>query len=103
MLTVLPKSSTVSIWTTWAEDRIKTQNGRELPDIINFKEKKEMDIMEMTRELGKALQQDDRYTAYMLAKQANDNDQELQEDIAHFAAPEAFWINSAGRKTGRTG
>lgn len=43
-----------------------------------------MDIMEMTRELGKALQQDDRYTAYMLAKQANDNDQELQEDIAHF-------------------
>ena len=43
-----------------------------------------MDIMEMTRELGKALQQDDRYTAYMLAKQANDNDAELQEDIAHF-------------------
>lgn len=43
-----------------------------------------MDIMEMTRELGKALQQDDRYTAYMLAKQANDEDKELQEDIAHF-------------------
>ena len=43
-----------------------------------------MDIMEMTRELGKALQQDDRYIAYMLAKQANDNDKELQEDIARF-------------------
>ena len=36
-----------------------------------------MDIMEMTRELGKALQQDDRYTAYMLAKKANDDDKEL--------------------------
>lgn len=43
-----------------------------------------MDIMEMTRELGKAIQQDDRYTAYMLAKQANDEDKELQEDIARF-------------------
>ena len=43
-----------------------------------------MDIMEMTRELGKALQNDDRYTAYMLAKKANDDDKELQEDIAHF-------------------
>ena len=43
-----------------------------------------MDIMEMTRELGKALQQDDRYIAYMLAKQANDEDKELQADIAHF-------------------
>ena len=43
-----------------------------------------MDIMEMARELGKALQQDDRYVAYMLAKQANDEDKELQEDIARF-------------------
>lgn len=43
-----------------------------------------MDIMEMTRELGKAIQQDDRYTAYMLAKQANDEDKELQEDIDRF-------------------
>lgn len=43
-----------------------------------------MDIMEMTRELGKAIQQDDRYTAYMLAKQANDEDKELQEDIDCF-------------------
>ena len=43
-----------------------------------------MDIMKMTRELGKAIQQDDRYTAYMLAKQANDEDKELQEDIDRF-------------------
>lgn len=43
-----------------------------------------MDIIEMTRELGKALQADDRYTAYMLAKQANDNDTVLQALINGF-------------------
>ncbi|MDE7365722.1 MAG: YlbF family regulator [Ruminococcus sp.] len=43
-----------------------------------------MDIIEMTRELGKALQTDDRYTAYMLAKQANDNDTVLQALINGF-------------------
>lgn len=43
-----------------------------------------MDIIKMTRELGKAIQQDDRYIAYMLAKQVNDNDKELQGDIDRF-------------------
>lgn len=43
-----------------------------------------MDIIEMTRELGKALQNDDRFIAYSLAKQANDNDEELQKLIADF-------------------
>ena len=43
-----------------------------------------MDIIEMTRELGKALQNDDRYIAYDLAKRANDNDEELQKQIASF-------------------
>ena len=43
-----------------------------------------MDIMEMTRELGKALQADDRYIAYNLAKQVNDNDTELQQQITDF-------------------
>lgn len=43
-----------------------------------------MDIIEMTRELGKALQNDDRFTAYMLAKQVNDNDTELQDLINGF-------------------
>lgn len=45
-----------------------------------------MDIIQMTRELGKALQQDDRYIAYTLAKQANDNDAVLQADIEKFTA-----------------
>lgn len=44
-----------------------------------------MDIIEMTRELGKALQNDDRYIAYNLAKQVNDNDKELNEDIGRFS------------------
>ena len=43
-----------------------------------------MDIIEMTRELGKALQNDDRFIAYSLAKQANDNDAELQKLISDF-------------------
>lgn len=43
-----------------------------------------MDVIKMTRELGKAIQQDDRYIAYTLAKQVNDDDKELQADIARF-------------------
>ena len=43
-----------------------------------------MDIMEMTRELGRAIQNDDRYIAYNLAKQVNDEDKELQEQIDSF-------------------
>ncbi|MBE6826744.1 MAG: YlbF family regulator [Ruminococcus sp.] len=43
-----------------------------------------MDIIQMTRELGKALQADDRYIAYNLAKQANDNDAQLQDLIGAF-------------------
>lgn len=43
-----------------------------------------MDIIEMTRELGKAIQADDRYIAYCLAKQANDEDEKLQALINAF-------------------
>lgn len=43
-----------------------------------------MNVIEMTRELGKAIQQDDRYIAYNLAKQVNDNDAELQKLIGDF-------------------
>ncbi|MBR1822662.1 MAG: YlbF family regulator [Ruminococcus sp.] len=44
-----------------------------------------MDVIELTRELGKAIQQDDRFIAYDLAKQANDNDTELQADMERFS------------------
>ena len=43
-----------------------------------------MDIIQMTRELGKAIQADDRYIAYCLAKQANDDDEQLQNLINAF-------------------
>lgn len=43
-----------------------------------------MNVIELTRELGKALQQDERYIAYHAAKLANDNDAELQDLISDF-------------------
>ena len=43
-----------------------------------------MTIIEKTRELGVMIQQDERYIAYNLAKDANDADEELQEMINNF-------------------
>jgi len=43
-----------------------------------------MDIIKMTREFGKELQKDERYIAYMNAKTANDNDENLQNMIHEF-------------------
>lgn len=61
-----------------------------------------MDVIEMTRELGKALQQDDRYIAYSLAKQVNDNDKELQEDIERFSALRSELNDVMSRKNPET-
>lgn len=43
-----------------------------------------MTIIEMTRELGKMIQADERYLNYQKAKENNDNDSELQELIGNF-------------------
>lgn len=43
-----------------------------------------MDVIELTRQLGAAIQADERYKNYMAAKIANDNDEYLQEDIGEF-------------------
>lgn len=43
-----------------------------------------MTVIEMTRELGKLLQQDERYKAYHAAKAANDEDEGLQNLIGEF-------------------
>ena len=43
-----------------------------------------MDIIEMARQLGAAIQQSDEYTAYNVAKNAADNDQLLQQMIGEF-------------------
>ncbi len=41
-------------------------------------------VIEMTRELGKLIQQDARYKAYVAAREKNDNDPELQKMISEF-------------------
>lgn len=43
-----------------------------------------MDAIKAARELGKAIQADERYIAYNEAKIANDNDEELQKLIGDF-------------------
>lgn len=43
-----------------------------------------MDIISQTRELGKMIQQDERYKAYVAARDKNDNDPELQQLISEF-------------------
>ena len=43
-----------------------------------------MDIIEAARNLGAAIQQDERYKKYIEAKKANDADEELQELIGEF-------------------
>ena len=43
-----------------------------------------MDLIQTTRELGKAIQQSEEYTRYQAAKAANDNDAELQRMIEEF-------------------
>ncbi|MDD2955999.1 MAG: YlbF family regulator [Oscillospiraceae bacterium] len=43
-----------------------------------------MDVIRMAKDLGKAIQADDRYLAMRLAMEANDNDEELQAQIGEF-------------------
>ena len=43
-----------------------------------------MDLIQLTRELGKAIQQDERYLRLQAAKQARDEDSHLQELIGEF-------------------
>ena len=45
----------------------------------------EMDIIELVREVGKKLQKEDIYRKYQLAKQAADEDEELQKMINEFS------------------
>lgn len=43
-----------------------------------------MDMMDAARQLGKAIQQDERYLAYTAARVANDTDEALQAQIGQF-------------------
>ena len=57
-----------------------------------------MDIIEMTRELGKLIQADERYKAYVAAKEVNDKDDELQKLIREFEA-KRYELNMEMTKT----
>lgn len=43
-----------------------------------------MDVIELTRQLGKAIQEDERFIEYHRARQLNDADEGLQELIGEF-------------------
>lgn len=43
-----------------------------------------MDVISLTRELGKAIQADPRYARYLEARDLNDKDEELQKLIGEF-------------------
>ena len=43
-----------------------------------------MDVIELTRKLGAAIQDTDEYKRFMAAKEANDNDKALQQQIGDF-------------------
>ena len=43
-----------------------------------------MDIIELTRQLGAAIQQTEEYKRFMAAKEKNDNDEQLQKQIGNF-------------------
>ena len=53
-----------------------------------------MDVIAQVRELGKAIQQDERYINYAKAKLANDNDENLQKISANLILSECSWIMS---------
>ena len=43
-----------------------------------------MEVLELTRKLGAAIQKDEAYIKYQLAKDNNDKDEALQKDIGEF-------------------
>lgn len=57
-----------------------------------------MDIIKKTRELGKELQKDNRYLEYISAKQANDNDEQLQNMIHEFEMKRIEISMESGKK-----
>lgn len=56
-----------------------------------------MDIIELTRELGKAIQADARYVEMQLARQQSDEDQELQDAIGEFNLKRMAISNEASK------
>lgn len=60
-----------------------------------------MDIIELTRELGRTLQSDQRYVAMRLAQQQSDEDESLQQLIGEFNL-KRMAINNEAQKEDRS-
>lgn len=58
-----------------------------------------MNVEEMTRELGKTIQQDERYRDYVAAKAANDEDKDLNEMIGKLNLIQMNYQQEAGKET----
>lgn len=60
-----------------------------------------MDVIQLTRELGKAIQADERYADYIKARVANDSDAELQRMIEEFNHGRTLLNREVSRTEGR--
>ena len=58
-----------------------------------------MELIEMAREMGKKIQQDNRYLELQEAKLENDNDQELQDLIGEFNLKRISINNEMGKES----
>ncbi len=57
-----------------------------------------MDVIEITRQLGEAIQQDERYIAFMEAKRANEEDMELNAMIGKLNLVQMAYQNESGKE-----
>lgn len=56
-----------------------------------------MNVIELTRQLGEAIQQDEKYIAFMEAKQANEEDLDLNAMIGKLNLVQMSYQNESGK------
>ena len=57
-----------------------------------------MDVIELTRQLGEAIQQDEKYIAFMEAKRANEDDMALNAMIGKLNLVQMSYQNESGKE-----
>ncbi len=57
-----------------------------------------MDIIKMTRDLGAAIQQDERYLKFKQARETNENDKELMDLIGEIQLIQMNFQQEAGKE-----
>ena len=58
-----------------------------------------MNVIELTRQLGEAIQQDEKYIAFTAAKQANDEDMALNALIGKLNLVQMAYQNESGKES----